>query len=283
MALLFKNLTHDQANLCVLILSAAAIACKTRKEEGRWAVYVDGQDHAAAVEKVARYFRENPDTPPDASLSAHGPPKTLSGVWAALLLALVHTASVYHQAAARLVERYGADAERILSGEIYRCVTALLLHSDAVHLLGNMVGIALFGTAVCAAVGPGCGWLMVLAAGVSGNFANALMYGAGHRSIGASTAVFGAIGLLSAFQFWNKFRVPGQRIRAWLPLAGGVALLGILGTGGQRTDIMAHLFGLVSGVMTGGVYAAVVGEVSPAKHQGACWMITGAVLVLAWF
>lgn len=42
--------------------------------------------------------------------------------------------------------------------------------------------------------------------------------------------------------------------RVWLPLGGGVALLGYLGAA-PHTDLMAHLFGFLCGIAFGGLYA----------------------------
>src|SRR5262249_44493382 len=42
-----------------------------------------------------------------------------------------------------------ADAGRILSGEGWRCVTALTLHADFAHLLANMLFGTLFATLLC--------------------------------------------------------------------------------------------------------------------------------------
>jgi membrane associated rhomboid family serine protease len=182
-----------------------------------------------------------------------------------------------------MVDKFGAVSDRIMDGDLFRTVTALMLHSGLVHLMGNMVGIALFGTAVCGVTRPGVGWLMVLLTGALGNLVNAAVQSPVHRSIGASTAVFGAIGLLSAFQFWSKYRRPGHRLKAWLPLAGGLALLGILGTSGVRTDVMAHLFGLVAGLLIGTPYILFIHRPLPDKHQTIAWCITVGILVLAWF
>jgi len=280
---LFSNLDQKQADLCVLILSASGIGCTPRKETGGWEVWARAEDHAAAIEKISRYFRENPEKP-----LVSGPPllethRTFSGIGAALLPALIYWAASWHGVSQTLVERFGAVSDRIMGGEIYRAVTALMLHSSPVHLLGNMVGIAFFGTAVCSVTRPGVGWLMVLLTGFLGNLANAALQLPAHRSIGASTAVFGAIGLLSAFQFWNKYRRPGHRLKAWLPLAGGLALLGLLGTAGEHTDIMAHLFGLLAGLLLGTPYILLIHRPLPDKYQKIAWCITGGILILAWF
>jgi membrane associated rhomboid family serine protease len=280
---LFSNLDQKQADLCVLILSASGITCKPRKENGGWEVWARAEDHAVAIEKISRYFRENPEkSPPPVPppLETH---RTFSGIGAALLLVLFYWAAAWHGVSGTLVERFGTVSSRIMDGEIYRALTALMLHSGPVHLLGNMVGIALFGTAVCGVTRPGVGWLMVLLTGFLGNLVNAALQLPGHRSIGASTAVFGAIGLLSAFQFWNKYRHPGQRLKAWLPLAGGLALLGLLGTAGERTDIMAHLFGLLAGLLLGTPYILLIHRPLSNKYQKIAWCITGGILVLAWF
>jgi membrane associated rhomboid family serine protease len=124
---------------------------------------------------------------------------------------------------------------------------------------------------------------MVLLTGALGNLANAALQLPGHRSIGASTAVFGAIGLLSAFQFWSKFRRPGHRLKAWLPLAAGLALLGLLGASGERTDLMAHLFGLLAGLLLGSPYILFIHRPLPERYQRTAWAITGSILMMVWF
>jgi membrane associated rhomboid family serine protease len=280
---LFSHLDNEQADLCVLVLSASGIACTPRQDEDGWAIWVDADKHTAAIEKLGQYFRENPEKPTPTALPPLGSHKTMTGIGAALLLAIFHGVATFHGVTNTIVEKFGAISNRILDGEVYRTVTALLLHSGPGHLMGNMAGIALFGTAVCGVTRPGVGWFLVLMTGAIGNLANAALQSPGHRSIGASTAVFGAIGLLSAFQFWNKYRRPGHRLKAWLPLAGGLALLGFLGTAGARTDLMAHLFGLLAGLLLGTLYSFFILHPLPEKHQRVAWCLTAGLLILAWF
>lgn len=279
---LFSNLDQHQANLCVLILSASGIACAPRKENGGWGVWVRPEDHPAAIEKISLYFRENPETPPPPPLPPLETHRTWTGIGAALLPAILYWAESWYNVSQALVERFGAFSDRIMDGEAYRTVTALMLHSGPIHLMGNMVGIALFGTAVCSVTRPGIGWLMILLTGALGNLVNAALQMPGHRSVGASTAVFGAIGLLSAFQFWSKYRRPGHRLKAWLPLAAGLALLGFLGTAGEHTDIMAHLFGLLAGLLIGTPYILFIHRPLSNKYQKIAWCITWGILILAW-
>ena len=46
----------------------------------------------------------------------------------------------------------------------------------------------------------------------------------------------------------NREQVQG-RMATWKPVVGGVALLGLLGAGGVNTDLLAHLYGFVAGLV----------------------------------
>jgi len=76
-----------------------------------------------------------------------------------------------------------------------------------------------------------------------------------HGSIGASTAVFAALGILAALTWRRQMPVRRPGVRRWLPLGAGVMLLFYLGTGGERTDVVAHLAGFVAGIGAGAAIA----------------------------
>lgn len=146
-----------------------------------------------------------------------------------------------------------AISDRILSDQPWRAVTALTLHADALHVAGNTLSGSLFLSAVNRRLGDGRGTLTVLIAGALGNVANAIHYYPQiHRSIGASTAVFAAVGVLVATQLAVDHRRKGQR--TWLerlgPPAAGLVLLGMLGAS-PESDLMAHLFGFLAGLIVG--------------------------------
>ena len=69
--------------------------------------------------------------------------------------------------------------------------------------------------------------------------------------MGASTAVFTALGLMAAHSW--KIRLPLRQswARRWAPLVAGTVLLGWLGTAGEGTDIVAHLLGFTVGCLLG--------------------------------
>lgn len=143
-----------------------------------------------------------------------------------------------------------ADAARILDGELWRTVTALCLHADLGHVAANALFGALFLSAVCAGFGPGLGVALALAAGAAGNLANAIFQGPGHVSVGASTAVFAAVGLLAGRAVARRLRRSELGFRVWVPVAAGVALIAMLGVG-ERSDVMAHVFGFAAGGFVG--------------------------------
>ena len=113
--------------------------------------------------------------------------------------------------------RYQNSISHILNGELYRSITSLMLHANSLHILGNMVGISIFCTSVCSIKGLGVGWFMILVTGIAGNLINAFLHMGGHISIGASTSIFGAIGILSSYPLVKKLQTPGQRAKAYLP------------------------------------------------------------------
>ena len=279
---LFVNMSAEQANLCALVLSSSGIPYYTTEGSHGWEVWVKDVDVEAALAAIKRYFRENPGQDLEETAVADQPVKTASGLWAAGLLGVVYWAISTNRAGTLFFDNFAASAERILAGEYYRTLTALMLHADMLHLAGNMIGLALFGTAVCSIVRPGPGWLMILLSGIIGNLGNALLYRSGHISVGASTAVFGAVGILCACQFWYKIRGAGQRARAWLPIAGGLAFLAILGTGGRRVDLMAHLLGFVAGIALGLAYCRWLPPPASKRRRLYSWVLTAGLLAAGW-
>jgi rhomboid protease GluP len=130
-------------------------------------------------------------------------------------------------------------------------------------------------------LGTGVGWFSVLLTGAFGNIVNAFLQAPDHRSIGASTAVFAALGILSAFT-WRRgfFRGTPWRTR-FAPVTAGIALLAFTGTAGENTDLGAHLFGFVAGFAAG---AALAGIALPrgVRIQAAFGGVSIGVFVAGW-
>lgn len=143
------------------------------------------------------------------------------------------------------------DGELIRNGEVWRLFTALTLHSGVKHLLSNLVFGVFFGLFAGRLLGSGIGWLAIVLAAASGNALNTLLLEATHRSIGASTAVFAALGVVTGYVWSGKFMSQERWSNRFGPIVGGLALLMYTGTGGPNTDIGAHLFGFVCGFAAG--------------------------------
>ncbi len=161
-----------------------------------------------------------------------------------------------------LQERYGlVDAGRVdavamgADGELWRAVTALTLHADVVHLVSNLVAGAGFAFFVARFFGSGAGWLLILIGGVLGNGLNAAVYyPEPHFSVGASTAVFAALGLLTGVGLRDALATSGEGLtlpRWLLPVFGGLTLLGMLGVGEGPVDVAAHISGFLCGSLLG--------------------------------
>ncbi len=142
-----------------------------------------------------------------------------------------------------------ADAGLIMAGEWWRCVTALFLHADAGHLLANAASLAVLASILGRRIGSGLTWGFFLFSGGLGNALNAWAQAPDHLSIGASTGVFGLIGVLAGGA--GRVQRAGRTQILLLALGFGFSLLAMLGAGEERVDLGAHLFGLLCGLPFG--------------------------------
>jgi membrane associated rhomboid family serine protease len=246
------SLCEGRAWLWSLVLEARTIPSRVEVEAGVWRVLVPPALLDAACRELRHFEEENRDWPPSAPGVPSSGGSTLSLLSVLLLLATFHNVTRFDLPLFGLYPpdwfRLGsADAGKILAGQWWRAITALTLHADWSHLLGNLAFGGVLIAALCAELGPGLAWSLLLVAGTAGNLANALLQPAQHSAIGASTLVFAAIGMLGAMG-----RGRSRPRRPWLlPAAAALALLALLGTEGKNTDLGAHLFGFLFGILFG--------------------------------
>ena len=104
------------------------------------------------------------------------------------------------------------------------------------------------------------------------------------RCIGASTGVFGAIGLLMGLQWRKPAAMRRRGLRRWTPPVIGAIFLALLGTSGERTDVVAHLAGVAVGMGMGWMVGAVVHRWRPGERgQGAPAGTALLLVVAAWW
>ncbi len=200
-----------------------------------------------------------------------------------LCLAIFHWRVRYNDSYLSWTEKGRASAEHILSGEWARAVTALTLHGDYFHLFSNLAALWVFVIVVRQYVGMGVAWLIVLLAGALGNIMSAYFYATDHFSIGASTAVFGAVGILGGMRTFEGFHERESWKRRLMPFAAVLALLALLGAN-PKSDVMAHLFGLVAGLGVGLLWAFVA-SAKIVEKETIQWMaigLFGSIVFVCW-
>ncbi|MFW5735473.1 MAG: rhomboid family intramembrane serine protease [Oceanidesulfovibrio sp.] len=183
-----------------------------------------------------------------------------------------------------------SDCFRIrVVGEWWRSVTALTLHADAGHLLTNCLFGGLFFYLVTRRVGSAFGWWAILLSGIVGNMINCRVEGYDHVSLGASTAVLGAVGVLAGIGAGQAglgmLESSGSRESVWLRAWRGVLLpLAFLGAGEGNVDLGAHLFGFLSGILPGAA-AGVLAQLgrTPSRFWDALTALSAlGLVVLCW-
>ncbi len=263
-----------------LVLVSSGISCATQRHGGRWWLLVAPDAHARARAVLEAWERENQDRGA-APLSGPDRGPTWAGVGAALALlgAYVWTGPAGPGA---LTRAGGGRAAALLGGDWWRALTALTLHVDLPHVAGNALAAAVFVTYLARRIGGGAALALCVASGALGNVANAVYHDGAHRWVGASTALFGAIGVLAGLEAvarWRRGAV--TRRRAWMPLAAGLALLAMLGTG-RGSDFGAHLCGIAAGALLGAAYEARIPGGPGRAGQIAAGTAAVLALAVAW-
>ena len=237
-----------------LVLIATGHDCWIHPHESSFLLYVPPFTESSARDEITAYETERqPTAQVDQPVEFRHQGTWVIHLWLFTLL----LAFAWQQANPSLTENFLSSSHALfLHHQWWRPFTALFLHSDFPHLLGNLLGGALFGSLVVRAIGPFLGITAILASGTLGNTINAFLHlPADHRSLGASTAVFAALGLLAALGTFELLRnprsLPWRRILA--PIFGGLILLGWMGGGSadSLTDVGAHLAGFLCGLAIG--------------------------------
>lgn len=267
-----------------LVLEAKSIAFELMPSGAHWSLVCAPATAAAARDELARYAAERRATRPRPPAIVPFPGAGFgSGAFVAVLLATAYCTGIQAfgedwLAAGSLDARVGG------AGEWWRAVTALTLHLDQAHLLGNLLFGAVFGTLAGGAFGPGIAWSSILAAGALADYLDMLISPPEHRAAGASTAVFAALGLLSGFSWRLRLSVREQFRYRWAPLFGGLFLLTMLGAGGERVDVLGHALGFAMGTALGWIYARLgLPRTRSRRPQWVAGAAALAVIVGAWF
>ncbi|HWA87992.1 MAG TPA: rhomboid family intramembrane serine protease, partial [Opitutus sp.] len=220
--------------------------------EGGFRLLVEPDAFGVVREQLAKFDRESAGWPPGPA--ADTAPDAPAEIATPLLWLTAVFVSFDVQARWPEWTRWGAvDTHAIFGrGEWWRAFTALFLHADIGHLVSNALGGLLVFSALVSTIGRRRGWLLLGLAAVAGNLAAAAMhYPDEYRSLGASTAIFAALGLLTgrAVRAASRTTHPHRWRGLFVPLASGFAVLGLFGAGGVQIDVLAHATGFAAGLL----------------------------------
>lgn len=280
----FKTDNEQEALACSLTLSAKRISHRCTKTAKNFVLRVTSNDAPKASRQLRAYLAENENWPPrpketPESFRPFLQPPTLLLVGSMILL---YTVSGPWSGQSIWFQNGAGDAQAILTQhQYYRLLTALSLHASVVHLLGNCLFGGFLFHFFCRLTGNGLGLFSMLLTATSANYINVLLHGSNHLFVGFSTAVFAIIGMLAML---SRGHQSGKRYLRVLPFMAGAALLAMIGSAGERTDLGAHFFGLCCGLFGGWVLGRplLLQLRKSMLFQGSLFALSIVVIIAAW-
>src|SRR5665213_2234769 len=247
----FRSTVRADCQERAFVLSAVNIVSAIDFDGVHYLLMVDPADSEPALGHLRSYDIESR---PAAPLPA--PPRLYPDAWTGCVLYLVLLVGV-GLAVSNGWWRLDAfevgelDAGGVQRGQWWRAWTALTLHLDIAHLAANLGAGVWFGYLAARQIGSGNSWFLIVTGAALANLFEGQFGPATHRAVGASTAVFTALGLLAAHSWRTRFDYPQRWALRWGPLVAGAVLLGWFGSAGEGTDIVAHALGFTFGCMLG--------------------------------
>ncbi len=238
-----------------LVLEAAALPYAFSERAGDFALLTPASQAALVRAEIGHFLGE----PERAAAHAH-PAPAFRGVAAGaigyglVLIAVAYCAGI-HLFGVDWLDAGSVDAASGSRGEWWRAVTALTLHLTPEHLFGNLLFGIGAGVLLARLVGPGVAWLSILASGACANLLERVIAPHGYSAVGASTAVFAALGILAGYAWRRRLGLRERWIYRAAPIAAGVSLLALLGAGNIHVDVLGHLLGFLCGLALGSVFA----------------------------
>ena len=128
--------------------------------------------------------------------------------------------------------------------EIWRLLTSMFLHGDALHLFSNMISLLIFGAYVELSYSKYQFIMIYFISGLIGSFFSMLLLSSYTISLGASGAIFGLIG--AAFSILIV-----QRDTPLIFLGLIYVFYFVFSSFSPNINYFAHIFGLLAGLVVG--------------------------------
>lgn len=276
--------SRQQADLILVVLASQSVrAVIETAPDGSCNILVPDDDVFKARQQLKQYARENkmvPGSVPHVPAGIFFSPTALVLVFLPAAIHFILTTRGLHKQA---ILNFGSSSYYLSQGQSFRAVTALFLHSDTDHLLGNMAGILVLAGPLLRMTGYGQGLLLLLAAGTAGNLISESFARDLRLSIGASTMVMAAAGLLGArrMTIGEKSGLSlFPRLKAVAPFAAAATLTAMF-SHGDNTDVSAHLFGFLAGTGIGLCYYPLSAPLSGPVITGISFGIFLGILCMA--
>lgn len=253
MVIIHRSVRVQEAGDRALVMLAMGIDHEIERGLFGWRLRVPAHEEVRAREQLRLWESENSRIRPLARYAPAQPGAAITAIAWSVILLLCFAMQTRYAFGIDWVTIGRVNVGLMHAGEWWRAATALMLHADIGHVMVNVGFGAVFGGLLAREIGGGLAGSLILFGGIVGNLMNAIVQRASHSSVGASTAVFAALGLLSAWLWLGQRLDQTGWARRSAPLVGAIILLAWLGTGNERTDIVAHLTGFVAGFVPGSI------------------------------
>lgn len=268
----------------MLVLNARSIPFSLAQAEGREHLFIPALYEQIAAQELAAYAAENKLLP------VFGCKLPLHSGWRIAPIYLLPLVLYYglechwwpkpdFLPAPELWQQAGSlnNIQICIYSQWWRPATAIWLHTNLAHLVGNLFFGSIFICLLARLAGIGQAWFLTCLGAILGNAFSMLIHPLGYTSIGFSTAVFSSLGALSGILLGCNSE------KLFMPLAAAIAILAMLGTEGANTDYAAHICGLTCGLLGGALYGAAMQRHWPLPPgwlaAAMAWLVPG----LAWF
>jgi len=267
MVMVHADLTREQARRAALSLLAMGMEAEIEPVAGgpAWRLSVTEDEVASALPVVrdaltTDIIERAPRPAPGLLGSANARIWTLEAAASSLAIvvvcaaihAWVHAGPAETSRSAMLAA--GAVAPWLVNqGEWWRLVSAVFLHFDLKHLIGNMSALLFLGAPLAAQIGHLKTIVLFVATGVAGNVVSHLLGNEAAVKAGASGGVCGLLGALAGVALATMASAADARERrpAWQTLGALAALFGMIVGVEPGRDHYAHVGGLLAGVVLG--------------------------------